>query len=211
MGLYRQSARHAQTRHEQPQVRPAARYGRPLRPLVLAWLLVLPNWLPMTAFAAQADKGAELLEPVAEPMTNARLGIILKRLDPQLRGGPGNWIVRFAEQTAQVVTDESADRMRIMVPIVDASTLSKEQLYRIMQANFESALDARYAVAEGTVWSVYIHPLAALDENELVSGIAQTFNAAQTFGGSYSSGLFSFGGGDNSEAFDAIIEKGTSI
>lgn len=159
---------------------------------------------------ANSARGSDAPLPTGQ-MTNERLGNILQRLDPQLRGGPGNWIVRFAEQTAQVVTDASADRMRIMVPIADAKALNKEQLYRIMQANFESALDARYAVAEGTVWSVFIHPLGALEEDELVSAIAQTFNAAQTFGGSYSSGLFSFGGGDNSEAFDAIIEKGTIL
>ena len=159
------------------------------------------------SFAAAAAEVA----PVTDTMTNARLGSILQRLDPRVQGGEGNWILQFGEQTAQVVTDERADRIRIMVPIADASTLSKEQLYRIMQANFESALDARYAVAEGTVWSVFIHPLGVLIEDQLVSAIAQTFNAAQTFGGSYSSGLFSFGGGDNSRAFDAIIEKGTSI
>jgi len=170
--------------------------------LLLACLL-----LPSAIYAADANP----IPNASIPMNNARLGDILARLDPRLQGGPGNWIVRFGEQSAQVVTDEAADRMRVMVPITDASTLDKDQLYRIMQANFESALDARYAVAEGTVWSVFIHPLGALEEGELVSAIAQTFNAAQTFGSSYSSGLFSFGGGDNSQAFDAIIEKGTSI
>ena len=56
---------------------------------------------------------------------------------------------------------------------------------------------------------MFIHPLSALDDAEFVAGVAQTFNAAVTYGTTFSSGLFNFGGGDNGELFDAIKEKGT--
>ena len=48
-----------------------------------------------------------------------------------------------------VVTDPLADRMRAMVPIRSAVGLEPEDLLRVMQANFDAALDARYAVARG--------------------------------------------------------------
>jgi len=99
-----------------------------------------------------------------------------------------------------------------MIPIADASDLKTDVLYRMLQANYESALDARYAIAQGLVWVVYIHPLSPLTEGELLLSLAQTYNAADTYGTSYSGGLFQFGGGDNrSEVFDDILKRGTDL
>jgi len=39
-----------------------------------------------------------------------------------------------------------------------------------MQANFDSALDARYAIAKGKLWSAFIHPLSELNEEQFFSG-----------------------------------------
>lgn len=163
---------------------------------------------------AQADveTDAEEHQATPAPMDNARLGALLLQLDPKLGGGAGNWMLTFDDVSAQVLTDQAADRMRIMIPITDAKSLEAEVLYRILQANFESALDARYAIAQGLVWATFIHPLSPLSEGELVLALAQTFNAAATFGTSYSGGLFQFGGGDNrNEIFDSIIERGTPL
>lgn len=156
--------------------------------------------------SAEAESDARVL------MDNARLGGLLKLLDPELSGQPGNWVITFQETSAQVLTDERADRMRIMIPIADAKELEADVLYRLLQANYESALDARYAIAQGLVWVAYIHPLSPLTEGELLLALAQTYNAASTFGGSYSGGLFQFGGGDNrSEVFDDILQRGTDL
>ncbi|MEM7099679.1 MAG: hypothetical protein AAF541_15540 [Pseudomonadota bacterium] len=145
-------------------------------------------------------------------MTNTRLGELIKRIDPDAQGQPGNWSFTVQDIPAFVITDEEADRMRILVPAADADDLDQATLYRILQANFESALDARYAIAQNTVWSAFIHPLSHLSEEEFFSAVAQTFNAALTFGGSYSSGVFQFGGGDNrSDIYDEVIEKGRQL
>ena len=133
-------------------------------------------------------------EAESEQMTNARMGGLLRALDPNISGQPGNWVISFEGTSAQVVTDANANRMRIMIPVGDASSLGKDKLYRMLQANFESALDARYAVANDLVWVTFIHPLAPLTANELRLAVAQTFNAAATYETSYSSGLFQFGG-----------------
>lgn len=62
-----------------------------------------------------------------------------------------------------------------------------------MEANFHSALDARYAVSDGVLYSAFIHPLASLTERDLISGIGQTRQLALTFGRKYSSGALHFG------------------
>ena len=87
--------------------------------------------------------------------------------------------------------------------------LSKEQLYRLMQANFESALDARYAVARGLVWSTFIHPLGPMSEEQIWSALAQTITLAATYGSGFTSGALRFGGGDGAgdDIYDGVLEQ----
>ena len=106
--------------------------------------------------------------------------------------------------------------MRIIVPIGPADALEEPLLVRLMQANFDSALDARYAIARGVLWSTFIHPLASLDDAAFLLGLGQTVNLANTFGDSYSSGVLLFGGGDSRgirerELLEQLIEKGLAI
>ena len=103
-----------------------------------------------------------------------------------------------------------------MTPITKADELGAEQLARLMQANFDSALDARYAIARGALWSTFIHPLATLQDAEFISAVAQTVTLAHSYGGSYSSGALTFGGGDSRQllerkVYERILRKGQSI
>ncbi len=175
--------------------------------------LTLFACLAVSAADSQPDaEGLPSDEIRTQRMDNASLGTLLKELDPGVSGRAGNWVVTFKDTSAQILTDQRADRMRIMIPIADASDLEAEVLYRMLQANYESALDARYAIAQGLVWVAYIHPLSPLTETELVLALAQTYNAAETYGSSFSGGLFQFGGGDNrSEIFDDILDRGTQL
>ena len=75
-----------------------------------------------------------------------------------------------------------------------------------MQANFDTALDARYAVAQGRVWGVFIHPLAALEREQLLSALAQTVNLARSYGSLYTGGANVFGRGDSSEIYQNLFE-----
>jgi hypothetical protein len=85
----------------------------------------------------------------------------------------------------------------------------------MMQANFDSALDARYAVAQGRLWAVFIHPLSPLERDQFISGIGQTVNVAQTYGSLYTGGAMQFGGGDSvplqRQLIDRLLEKGEEI
>ncbi|EEE37962.1 hypothetical protein RKLH11_1801 [Rhodobacteraceae bacterium KLH11] len=162
--------------------------------------------------AQEAQPEAPTTEP---PMTYERLGKILFALDPDAQPrGPG-FELTVSDVPVLVITDANADRMRAMVPIRSAAELSQDDLQRMMQANFDSALDARYAIANGTLWAAFIHPLSPLEKDQLISGLAQTVNIAKTYGTLYSGGATQFGGGDSGNLqralIDELLKKGEEI
>ena len=159
---------------------------------------------------------AESTPKDAGAMNNQRLGAIIHRLDGQVQGKPGFWRFSIEGKTITVITDEKADRMRILVPVVKANALKEGELYRLMQANFDTSLDARYAVAKGILWSAFIHPLGILSKREFLSGLGQTVNLVLSFRNGYSSGALVFRGGDSEglrrrELIDRLIEEGSVI
>lgn len=111
------------------------------------------------------------------------------------------------ETQVTLVFDLSADRMRLVTPIVPSDSLSEATLKRLMQANFDTALDARYAIAQGQVWSTFIHPLTSLSQEDFISGIAQTVTLARTYGTTYTSGAMSFGGGDSQSELQRLLDR----
>ncbi|MES0825900.1 hypothetical protein [Ruegeria sp. SCP11] len=154
--------------------------------------------------------------PEAEPpMDYERLGKIIFALDPEAQPrGPG-FQLTVSDVPVLVITDINADRMRAMVPIRSAEDLTPEDMHRMMQANFDSALDARYAIANGMLWAAFIHPLSPLEKDQLISGLAQTVNIAKTYGSLYSGGAQQFGGGDSGnlqrELIEDLLKKGEEI
>ncbi len=169
-------------------------------------LLAVLFWMPLSvAEEAATDSG----------MTNNKLDELVKRFDKNAQSKPGFWQLRYDDTLIYVITDEDADRMRIIVEVAEAKQFDKEHLYRIMQSNFDSALDARYAIAQGSVWSAFIHPLASLSEKEFFSGLAQTITLAKTFGTTFSSGALTFNGGDSraehEKLYQKLLKKGLSV
>lgn len=166
------------------------------------------SWLLLSLCIVPLQLSAEVN---AGPMNNQKLEQIISRLGGEFEGKDGYWLVPAADMVATVITDENADRMRIMVPIIPADALPPDLLYRVLQANFDTALDARYAIAQGQLWSTFIHPLRDLSEDGFVSGFAQTLTLAKSFGGNFSSGLIRFRGGDSQAAeeefFRQLIEQ----
>ena len=173
-----------------------------MKHLVVAACLALA-----TASHAVAQSDPPPVEAVEPPMSLDRMAAILEALDPELlRNGP-SFQITIADIPVLVITDPQADRMRAMVPIRSAAGLEPEELMRLMQANFDSALDARYAVAQGRLWGVFIHPLSPLKREQLISGLVQTVNVARTYGQSYSGGAQIFGGGDSNDIYRELLEE----
>ena len=127
------------------------------------------------------------------------MGELILRIDEDAVLDGSTWYFNIIGLDTVLVFDIGADRMRILIPIEGTEDLSKDELLRLMQANFDSALDARYAIAQGKLWGAFIHPLSSLTDEELLLGIGQTANVVASFGSSYSSGMFIFGGGDSGE------------
>jgi hypothetical protein len=148
-------------------------------------------------------------------MTPERLVDIILALDPDAAINANGIELTIEDIPVLVVMAPSADRMRAMVPIASVEDVTPEEMNRMMQANFDTALDARYAVAQGRVWGIFIHPLGALERAEFLSGLAQTVNLARTYGTLYSGGAQVFGGGDSNgiynELFGDLLNRGQDI
>ena len=150
-----------------------------------------------------------------DAMTAARLGELIQRIDPEAELSGTTWEFGLESYLVAVVYDEAADRMRILIPIKSTADMEQEELLRVMQANFDSALDARYAVARKVLWGAFVHPLSTLSDEEFLVAVGETANIVATYGTSYSSGVFIFGGGDSAdiqrrELIDRLRELGTS-
>jgi hypothetical protein len=175
-------------------------------------------WIAIAAFVAVPALAAGIAAqppaaPLAKPVEPAkpeatkqaskeaiaaqeRIDVALKKIDKSIKRNSNVWQFTLGKREVIVITDPVAERMRIMVPIVETKELDQPLLTRLMQANFESALDARYAIAQDVLWGVFIHPLSSLSERDFVSGLAQALTVAETYGATFSSGVLVFGGGD---------------
>ncbi len=155
---------------------------------LVLWLL--PVLLLMVRLNHAEDRKAPKGE---EPMTNARLERILRTLEPNVKGGNGQWQVVRDGVPVMILTDESHNRMRVIAPAAELKEVNQQILMTMMEANFARALDARYAVFQGIVWAAFIHPLDSLRERDFISGLQQVITLVKTTGTTYSSSDLQFG------------------
>ena len=128
-------------------------------------------------------------------MDNTRLDTLIRELSGDVEGQLGYWKFVIGKRELLVVTDESHNRMRIMTPIIAQEQLDKEELTRLLEANYDRALDAKYALSDGALWSVFTHPLKELTDEQFIGCVGQVATLADNFGSSYASGNLFFGGG----------------
>lgn len=155
-------------------------------------------------------------EELPEPgMTLDRMLRLILAIDPEAKPAGSGITFTVEDVPVMIIVDPPNDRMRAMVPIRSAADMTEEDMRRVMQANFDTALDARYAVANGRLWGVFIHPLKPLERAQFLSGIGQTVNLALTYGTLYSGGAMSFGSGDSLPLqrglIDRLLEKGQEL
>lgn len=170
------------------------------RSIALCWLPVILLVCNPALAQDQVEPGPDEYEQLPkDPMTAERLAELILRVDEDATLIGASWQFKVADIDTIVVFDIAADRMRIIIPITRADELEQDELLRVMQANFDSALDARYAIGQGLLWGTFIHPLGALTDKEFLVGLGQTVNVVVSYGESYSSGMFIFSGGDSAE------------
>jgi len=132
-------------------------------------------------------------------MNNQKLEELLTAQTDSIQGFAGRWQVSVDEMVMVILTDETNDRMRIIAPIIESSKLDEGLLLDCLTANFHSALDVKYAISDGVLWSVFVHPLSPLTEMEVTSALKQVYAAAATFGTTFSSTPLLFGGNQAAE------------
>lgn len=179
-------------------------------------LIIFLMSFPGIAAASSPPETPETPETSGNVMNNDKLSSLIKRLDSKAEGKAGYWEFNIEGRDVTVITDEKSDRMRIIVPVIEVESLKQNELTRLMQSNFDSTLDARYAIAKNVVWGAFIHPLSSLTEQEFLSGLGQTVNLSITFRHTYSSGALVFRGGDSKDSqrrklIDQLLERGRSI
>ena len=120
-------------------------------------------------------------------MTNKELDEIIKNIATVIRGRYGNWEFEIDATQFICLTDEHHNRMRIISPITETSKITSEQIFKCMEANFQTALDIKYAISKDILWSALIHPLKELSQKQVIDAISQVYSSVKTFGTSYSS------------------------
>ena len=102
-------------------------------------------------------------------------------------GGDGAWQILYRGRVMMLIADDTYNRMRIISPIVETPRLESDEYKNALLANFHSVLDAKYAISDDIMWSVFIHPLKELSTEQLTNAIEQVYLAAETFGTTYQS------------------------
>lgn len=157
-----------------------------MRGIALALLLV-GILQPMSASGTAPERSSS-----AE--ANQRMSELLGQIVGDVTGEAGNWSFTYLGVDMILLTDAEYDRMRILAPIADARTLDRAQLRTLLEADFDRALDARYALFKDRVFGVYVHPLRSLSKEQLISALRQVASLYQTYGTSFSSMDIGFGG-----------------
>lgn len=129
----------------------------------------------------------------AQQMNEKRVERFFKKLELETEGEDGVWMVNFEDRWILVFADEDSDRMRIFTPVVNREEIDHSEWERMLEANFHTALDAKYGLYNEYVIALFSHPLSYLDEYQLEDAMNQVVNLADTFGTSYASSSILFG------------------
>ena len=126
-------------------------------------------------------------------MTHGTLAKLLERLLEDIEGADGFWHGQRDDVTVYVVSDVEHDRMRIMAPIGELRVTDSGFLSILLQANFDRALDAKYALRKRELWSVFMHPLSTVVPDDLGLYVDQVVRLVKNTGTTYASSDLVFG------------------
>lgn len=144
----------------------------------------------------------------AQNMSERKVEKVFKKLNLEIEGDEGVWMVNFSDRWVLVFADDSADRMRIFTPVISRDEIGSDEWERMLEANFHTALDAKYGLYNEYVISVFSHPLSYLDEFQIISALEQVVNLADTFGTSYASTSILFGKASERSTKDDMVADG---
>jgi len=165
----------------------------------------MKNLLWFVLFLSIISTNPGTAQSAFDKMSSIKLEKILYRVAeevermPGSEEAPGRWKVVYMQRELFVITDESANRMRVMTPIIEEENLESNDMKVLLEANFDRALDAKYSLYQGFLWSSYTHPLQELTVEQLKDAIKQVATLADRYGDTYSSTDLVFGNTGNKE------------
>lgn len=142
----------------------------------------------------------------SQNMDNKKLQNIYESVSDSIQGNAGAWQFHIKETLLISFTDENHNRMRIISPIADSNSLGDELIKASLIANFHTALDVKYAISEGVLWSVFTHPLKELSEDQVKDAVSQVYYAHINFGTTFTSTSLTFPGSEKEVQEDEKIE-----
>ena len=95
------------------------------------------------------------------------------------------WEVSVGRHRLIVMAHEDTDRLRIMVPVAAVDHPDVQTFQRLLEANFITTLDARYAIYSNVLWSVFLAPLSGVSEHLFDTAITEVLQLAGNTGTSY--------------------------
>jgi hypothetical protein len=128
-------------------------------------------------------------------MTLDELAALLARTTEDFRRSATHWQFAHLGVPMACLTDPSFDRMRFIAPITELSKIDDATKDAVLEANFHTALDARYGSSNGLLFAAFIHPLSSLEDTLARSALDQVASLVQTFGSHYSGGTLELIGG----------------
>lgn len=135
----------------------------------------------------------------SQNMNNEKLREIYTSVSDSIQGELGGWQFQIQDVTMVSLTDTNHNRMRIISPIADVISVEDDLLKAALVANFHTALDVKYAITDGILWSVFTHPLKELSEDQVRDALSQVYYANVNFGTTYASTSLVFPGSENKE------------
>lgn len=130
----------------------------------------------------------------AQEMSLTKLDKILNSITDSISSNKSQWRFTIKQVPFICIADSLHNRMRIISPIAESNRLTEELKEASLMANFHTALDVKYAISDNIMWSVYIHPLKELSENQVLDAISQVYYANIHFGTTFSSTSLVFPG-----------------
>lgn len=121
------------------------------------------------------------------PMTPADINDVLRRLVVEFVDQTQSWSLLYEDIPIHIGADATADRVRIMSPVPGQNLADPTLLFRLLRANFETALDARYCIFQGTLYACFLHPLGTLAPDQFVDAMEQVVTLVRTTGTTFSS------------------------
>lgn len=132
-------------------------------------------------------------------MTVDELAELLALTTDEFRESPTHWQFIHDGIPMACLTDPGYDRMRIIAPITELADLDDATKDAVLEANFHTALDARYGSSNGLLFAAFLHPLSSLEDNLARSALDQVASLVHTFGSHFTSGEVEFSSGDELE------------